>query len=294
MKYPFLLSFMLSMLCYSTGFSQSNEKIYVSQLDTTTLYYGVFLDPRIQATMGDKPVKRYIPGNSYNYGDIVEVSINQGLKKDVMKIPVLIIDFVAGKELVKKLNRTVMDYARKKFGAEQVEAWPEEYIRRSELGVSFDERNIDCKYYILTKLEFRSRLGQAIENEAPFSPQSEGLIVFNVGEQDLRVPSYYLNTLPEMTTNLFYIALKAKEKPGKAGKNIASVSQTNLFTPQNSIEKYDRSKVKEVQGRSDLEYIFELFFINHRHSLIQKADKEMKENIDRSIDNWMIKVDQKL
>jgi hypothetical protein len=284
-----------SILVFSgISFSQSNSKVYITEI-TSKIYYSVYVNPVVLETLDTASAKDYVMNGDYLLDDLVKIPVQVGSEKNARTVYAKIIGQVSD-EYIASINDKVFVESKNRFGEENVEVWPEQYLTRKPWGIKYDEKTIACKYYIFNSLSgFLPRIDEAEFGEGSTIPSSEGLICFNINR--VNDNNFRVEQISDFTTSSFSLVLKSKVKPGKKGKNIAKDVQNDLTREDKTVSKLIFKEIKttaEKRSASVLE-AWQIFFSPEiKDDLISTSDKFLKQNINTTIEKFFIEVDENL
>ena len=289
-----LLVAALILVFFGNSFSQSSSKVYITKI-TGKIYYSVYVNPVLLETLDTASAKDYVMNGDYSLHDLVKIPVQVGSEKNARTIYAKIIGQVSD-EYIASINDKVFAESKNRFGEENVEAWPEQYLTRNPWGIKYDEKTIACKYYIINSLSgFLPRIDEAEYGEGSTIPSSEGLICFNIDR--VSDNSYRVEQISDFTTSSFSLVLKSKVKPGKKGKNVAKEVQNDLTREDKTISKLVFKEIKTTAEKREASVLeaWQMFFSPElKDDLIAISDKFLKQNINTTIEKFFIEVDENL
>ena len=196
------------------------------------------------------------------------------------------------------LNIKIATESKNRFGEDNVKLWPEEYLARNPWGIKYDEKTIDCKYYIISSITgFIPHIDWAEMGEGSTIPASEGLICYAITKSTTDDNTFKVEQLDDFTTSNFTLVLKSKVKPGKKGKNIAKDGQSDLTREDKTVSKLFTKDIQtSAENRSDsiLEAWDKFFSPEIKDELIANSDKFLQQNINATVEKFFIEVDENL
>ena len=271
--------------------------MYVTET-SEKIYYAVYVNPVVLETLDAGSARDYVMNGVYSIGDLVKIPVQVGSDKNGHTVYAKIIgqvpdDFIAG------INDKVFEESKKRFGEENVEAWPEQYLERNPWGIKYDEKTIACEYYIISSLSgFKPRIDLAELGEGTTIPASDGLICFNITRaQPTDDNSFKVEQISDFTASNFSLVLKNKVKSGKKGKNVTKKAQNDLTRENKTVSKIISKDIEtEAEGRDEsiLEAWQKFFSPEIKDDLISTSDKFLKQNINSTVENFFIKMDENL
>lgn len=282
---------------FGTSYSQNDSKVYITQT-INKIYYSVYVNPVVLETLDTGSAKDYVAGDDYAVNDLVRIPVQIGSDKNAHVVYAKIIgqvpdDFIAG------LNDKLIEESKKRFGEKNVEAWPEQYMEKQPWGIKYDEKTINCKYYILNTIAgFKPRIDYSELGEGTSIPASDGLISFEItGPQSTDNNNFKVVRISDFTVNNYTLVLKSKVKPGKKGKNVAKEVQNDLTKENKVVTKLVSKDIQteaEERDASILEAWEKFFSPEIKDDLISNSDNYFKENVNSTIEDFFAEMDEKL
>jgi len=281
---------------FGVSFSQNSAKVYIGQT-TDKIYYSVYVNPVVLETLDAKSAKDYVKNGDYSIGDLVKIPIQLGADKNAHTAYAKIIGQVSP-DFLTSINDNVIIESKKRFGEDNVEPWPEQYLERNPWGIKYNEKAITCKYYIISSLTgFTPHVDLPELGEGSSIPASEGLICYNITRSTTDDNVFKVEQLEDFTTSNFTLVLKNKVKAGKKGKNIAKDGQSDLTQEDKTISKIvtkDIQTVSENRNESILEAWEEFFSPEIMDELMANSDKFLQQNMNSTVEKFFVEVDENL
>lgn len=284
------------MAFFGTSYAQNSSKVYIGQT-TDKFYYSVYVNPVVLETLDTDTAKDYVKNGDYVVGDLVKIPVQVGSDKNGHTVYAQIIGQVSS-DFITGVNDKVLAESQKRFGEDNVELWPEEYLARNPWGIKYDEKTIECKYYIISSITgLTPHIDWAEMGEGSTIPASEGLICYAITKSTTDDNAFKVAQLEDFTTSNFTLVLKSKVKPGKKGKNIAKDGQSNLTREDKAVAKIFTKEIHtsaENRNESILEAWNKFFSPEIKDELIANSDKFLQQNINATVEKFFVEVDEKL
>lgn len=113
------------------------------------------------------------------------------------------------------------------FGMNKLKEWPEEYYEQHKmLGKIPNEKEIDCEFYIYSRIQrFRPNIAKIKDGVSTFA-DTDNLIIFNLDKIDEE--TFVVKEMENFTSSNYDIGIKWKQKAGKKGKKLGGASVLDL------------------------------------------------------------------